>query len=112
MFWEYTLALFFIALTILVGFLIPVILQFKDSLSKINQTLDTVNRDLPNMMNNFAEVSKSLTQATVKIESAVDSFSELEKMITEQIKVPLKTIASIISTLLKLLTTLVGRKKR
>ena len=64
------------------------------------------------MMNNFTEVSKSLTVATVKIESAVDGFSEIERMITEQIKVPLKAIASIIATLLKLLTALLGKKKR
>ncbi|KAA3610418.1 MAG: DUF948 domain-containing protein [Calditrichaeota bacterium] len=112
MFWEYALGAFFISLIVLVAFLIPVINQFRDSLSKLNQTLDTVNRDLPQLMNNFTEVSKSLTVATEKVEKAVDGFSEIEKMITEQIKVPLKTIANIISTLLKLLTALVGRKKR
>lgn len=112
MIWEIVLTLFFVALIVLIILLIPIVLQFRDSLSKLNQTLDTVNKDLPQMMNNFTEVSKSLSVATVKIEKAVDGFSELEKIVTEQIKVPLKTIANIISTLLKLLTTLVGRKKR
>jgi predicted PurR-regulated permease PerM len=112
MIWEIVLTLFFVALIVLVILLIPIVLQFRESLSKLNQTLDTVNKDLPQMMNNFTEVSKSLSVATVKIENAVDGFSELEKIVTEQIKVPLKTIANIISTLLKLLTTLVGRKKR
>ncbi len=112
MIWEIVLTLFFVALIVLIILLIPIVLQFRDSLTKLNQTLDTVNKDLPQMMNNFTEVSKSLSVATVKIENAVDGFSELEKIVTEQIKVPLKTIANIISTLLKLLTTLVGRKKR
>lgn len=112
MIWEIVLTVFFGVLIVLAGFLIPVVLQFRESLTKLNQALDTINKDLPIMMNNFTEVSKSLTVATVKIENAVDGFSELEKIITEQIKIPLKTIANIIATLLKLLTALVGRRKK
>ncbi len=112
MIWEIVLTIFFISLIVLIILLIPIVLQFRESLSKLNQTLDTINKDLPQMMNNFTEVSKSLTVATVKIENAVDGFSEIEKMITEQIKVPLKTIANIIATLLKLLTALLGKRKR
>lgn len=78
----------------------------------MDQALDTLNKDLPQVMTNFSEVSKTLSLATVKIESAVDNFSELERIVTNQIKMPLKTIAQIIATMLKLLTTLVSRKRK
>lgn len=110
--WPIVLTLFFLSLILLVIFLIPVILQIRDSVAKLNQTLDTVNRDLPTVMSNVSEVSKTLNTASVKIEGAVDSISDLEKTITQQIKVPLKTIASIISTLLKLVTALVGKRHK
>lgn len=112
MIWEIVLTLFFIALIVLIVLIIPVVLQFRESLSKLNLTLDTVNKDLPQMLANFTDVSKSLTVASAKIEKAVDNFSEIERMITDQIKVPLRTIAQIISTLLKLLTALIGKKRR
>lgn len=109
--WPIVLTLFFLGLTILIILLIPVILQIKDTITKLNQTLDTVNKDLPTVMTNVSDVTKSLNIASVKVESAVDSFSDLEKTINQQIRVPLKTIASIISTLLKILTTMMGRRK-
>jgi len=110
--WLITLILFFFSLTILVILLIPIVIQFRGTLTKLDQALDVLNKDLPQVMTNFSDVSKSLSLATVKIETAVDNFSELERIVTNQIKVPLKTIAQIIATMLRLLTTLVSRKKR
>ena len=108
--WPIVLTLFFLGLTVLIILLIPVILQFKDSLGRFNQTLDIV-KDLPTVMSNMSDVSKTVNMASVKIESAVDNFSDLEKTINQQIRVPLKTIASIIATLLKILTAIVGKRK-
>jgi len=109
--WPIVLTLFFLGLTVLIILLIPVILQLKDSLGRFNQTLDIVNKDLPTVMSNMSDVSKTVNLASVKIESAVDNFSDLEKTINQQIRVPLKTIASIIATLLKIMTTIVGKRK-
>jgi len=110
--WPVVLTLFFLGLIILIILLIPVILQFRESLSRLNQALDTVNKDLPTVMTNVSDVSKSLNIASVKIEGAVDSFSDLERTINQQIRVPVKTIASIIATLLKVLTATMGRRKK
>jgi len=110
--WPIVLTLFFLGLTVLIILLIPVILQVKESLSRLNQALDIVNKDLPTVMTNISDVSKTLNIASVKIEGAVDSFSDLEKTINQQIRVPLKTIASIIATLLKILTAMMGRRKK
>lgn len=110
--WPIVLTLFFLGLIVLIILLIPVILQVRESLSKLNQALDTVNKDLPMVMTNVSDVSKTLNIASVKIEGAVDSFSDLEKTINQQIRVPLKTIASIIATLLKILTAMMGRRKK
>jgi hypothetical protein len=63
-------------------------------------------------MNNLSDVSKSLSVTSVKIEKDVDNVTEIERIITEQIKVPLRTIAQIISTLLKIMSAFVGKKKR
>ena len=109
--WPIVLTLFFLGLTILIILLIPVILQLRESLSKFNQTMDTLNKDLPTVMTNVSDVSKTLNLASVKIEGAVDNLSDLEKTINQQIRVPLKTIASIIATLLKILTAMMGRRK-
>jgi ABC-type transporter Mla subunit MlaD len=110
--WPIVLILFFLGLTVLIILLIPVILQVKESLSRLNQALDILNKDLPTVMTNVSDVSKTLNIASVKIEGAVDSFSDLERTINQQIRVPLKTIASIIATLLKILTAMMGRRKK
>ena len=112
MVWEIVLTAFFVALIILIILLIPVVLQFRQSVLKLNQTLDTVNKDLPDVMSNVTEITKSLTVTSSKIQNAADSFGEIERLITEQIKVPLRTIAQIIASLLKLVTALAGRRKR
>jgi uncharacterized protein YoxC len=109
--WPIVLTLFFIGLTILTILLIPVVIQLRDTLTKFNSTLDTINHDLPQIMDNVNEVTKTVNTASIKIQGAVDSFAELETIITQQIKVPLRTIAQIISSLLKLVTLFAGRRK-
>ena len=109
--WPIVLTLFFLGLTVLIILIIPVLLQLKDTITKLNQTLDTVNNDLPTIMDNVNDMTKTLNMATNKVEGTVERFSELETIITQQIKIPIKTIASIVATLLKLITTLVGRRK-
>lgn len=110
--WPIVLTLFFTGLTILIILLIPVALQLRDTFQKLNNTLDTVNHDLPQIMDNINDVAKTVNSATEKVEGAVNSFTELETIITQQIKVPLRTIAQIIASLLKLVTAIASRRNR
>ena len=109
--WPIVLTLFFLGLTVLIILIVPVLLQFKDTITKLNQTLDIVNNDLPTIMDNVNDVTKNINIASNKVEGTVERFSELETIITQQIKVPIKTIASIVATLLKLVTAMVTRRK-
>ena len=109
--WPIVLTLFFLGLTVLIILIVPVLLQFKDTITKLNQTLDIANNDLPTIMDNVNDVTKNINIASNKVEGTVERFSELETIITQQIKVPIKTIASIVATLLKLVTAMVTRRK-
>lgn len=109
--WPIVLTLFFLGLTVLIILIVPLVLQFKDTITKLNQALDTINNELPTILDNVNDVTKTINLATNKVEGTVERFSELETIITQQIKIPIKTIASIVATLLKLVTTLVGRRK-
>ena len=112
MMWEIAFVIFLLALTALAVLLIPVVIQLKDSIGKINQTLDTVNKDLPEVMENLKNVSATLTTTTVKVNSAVDSLAKIEETFTEQIKSRLTTLGSALGSVISLMNLLSGRKKR
>ena len=61
MIWEIVLTLFFLALIVLVVMLVPVVMQLRQSLTKFNQAMDTLNKDLPEVMSNVNDISKSST---------------------------------------------------
>ena len=52
-------------------------------------------------MDNVNDVTKNINLASNKVEGTVERFSELETIITQQIKVPIKTIASIVANFAK-----------
>jgi len=111
MIWEFAFVVFLLALTALVILLIPVVLQLKDSIIKLNSTLDLVNKDLPEVMANFMVVSKSLTTTTVKIEETVNHLNKMEANFKQQVQAPIKTIGNIVTSVVKISSLLLSRKK-
>lgn len=110
MVWEIALVILLLSLTVFVFLLIPTIIQFRQSLKKINETLDIVNNDLPEVMSGVSDITKSLSAASGKIETAVNDLSEIEELVVKEIKVPLQHIAQAISVLLQLADRLFTRK--
>lgn len=112
MIWETAIVIFLLSLTVLVYLTIPLLLKFRESLKKLNQTIDTVNNDLPGIMTNVNEICDSLNNTVQKVESTVDDVVELEQIITNEIKEPLKNIAQAIAMLLQLANKLFDRKAK
>ncbi len=112
MYWEIAFVVFLAALTALVVLLIPIVLQIKESVGKLNQTLDTVNKDLPEVMSNLKDLSGNLTNTTIKVETAISSLAEIEEAFTHQIKARLATLGSALSTVIKLVGVLSGKRKK
>ncbi|MGD9898332.1 MAG: hypothetical protein AB7T22_04305 [Calditrichaceae bacterium] len=110
MVWEIALVILLLSLTVLVFLLIPTIIQLKQFLKNVNGTLDVVNKDLPEVMSSVSEIAKSLSAASVKVESAVSDLAEIEELVVKEIKVPLQHIAQAISILLQLANKLFARK--
>lgn len=111
MIWEFAFVVFLLALTALVILLIPVVLQLKDSIVKLNSTLDMINKDLPEVMSNFMNVSKSLTVTTGKIEETIEHLNQMEANFKQQVQAPLKTIGNVVSSLVKISSLLLSRRK-
>lgn len=112
MLWEYALVFMLISLTILIILAIPVLLNIRTTLSRLNKTLGTVNKDLPEIMVNVRDISKSLTGTTEKIKNAVDDIAELEKIVVKEIKDPLENIAQAVGMILRIGNKLFDRKKK
>jgi ABC-type transporter Mla subunit MlaD len=82
---------------------------FTDRFSLFN---NSVNNDLPDIMTNVNEICDSLNNTVQKVESTVDDVVELEQIITNEIKEPLKNIAQAIAMLLQLANKLFDRKAK
>jgi len=109
--WEIAFIIFLLSLTVLVYLTIPLVLRLKDTLKKTNQALDLLNEDLPDILDNVAEISGTLSSVSKKVESTVDDVAELEHLISNEIKEPLQNIANTIGMLLQLANKLFDRKK-
>ncbi|HHJ52109.1 MAG TPA: DUF948 domain-containing protein [Caldithrix abyssi] len=109
--WEVAFVVFLISLTVLVFLTIPVVMRLKDTLKKVNHTLDVLNKDLPEIMDNIADISDTLTGVTEKIESTVNDVAQLEQLVSKEIKQPLQNIANSIGLFLQLANRLFERKK-
>jgi len=110
--WEIAFVVFLISLTVLVYLTIPVVLRLKDTLKKANHTLDVLNKELPEIMENIADISDTLTSVTQKVESTVDDIVQLEQLVSKEIKQPLQNIANSIGMLLQLANKLFEKKKK
>ncbi len=108
--WEIAFTLFLLSLTALVILLIPVVFQFRNSVKKINDTLDTVNKDLPELIENLKQISKALNTTTEKIEKAINDIADLERIFVREIKVPLQTVGSVISSLVHFMTNILTKR--
>ena len=110
--WETALVFLLLSSTVLVILAIPVVFKLRESLKKGNKTLDILNKDLPDIMDNLTEISKRVNSASSKIETTVEDIAELEQLISKEIKQPLQNIAQSIATLLHLANKLFDRKSK
>jgi uncharacterized protein YoxC len=88
MLWENALVILLLVLTVLVILLIPTVVQFYRALKKLNSTIDDVNRDLPQIMENLEEITSYTTRATRKINHAVDDVVDVQQKISDELKEP------------------------
>lgn len=109
--WEIAFVVFLLSLTVLVYLTIPVVLRLKDTLKKTNTALDLLNEDLPEILDNVAEISGTLTTVSKKVETTIDDVAELEHLVSKEIKEPLQNIATTIGMLLQIANKLFDRKK-
>ena len=98
MLWEHALVILLLVLTVLVILLIPTVVQFYRALKKFNQTIDDVNHDLPQIMENLEEITSYTTRATRKINHAVDDVVDVQQKISDELKEPaLDAIATLMA---------------
>ncbi len=109
--WETALILLILSATILVLFLIPVVVQLRHSLKKMDETFDTLNKDLPAILDDLKIMGESFSSVSQRIEDMTEDFAELEETMYKEIKEPLQNIASVISSVLQLGSRLVNRRK-
>jgi|GEM_PF-1378005 uncharacterized protein YoxC len=102
MVWEVAFVIFLLSLTVLVYLLIPVVIRFRDTLGKVNKTLDAVNKDLPEILEHVRTVSERVDGIVDTAQKTVEDVAQLEYTITKEIKEPLQNIAQVIGTLIQL----------
>ena len=109
--WQTALILLILSATILVLFLIPVVVQLRHSLKKMDETFDMLNKDLPGILDDLKIVGDSFSNVSQRIEDMTEDVAELEETLVKEIKEPLQNIASLISSVLQLGGRLVNRRK-
>ena len=110
--WESAFVIFLLSLTVLVYLAIPVMLKLRESLKKANKTMDILNKDLPDIMDNLSDISKRVNKASSKLETTVEDIAELEQLISKEIKQPLQNIAQSVATLIQLANKIFVRKSK
>jgi len=114
-FWELFLVLLLFALTILVIFLIPTILELRKTLANVAKLANNLNKDLPEILENVKIVSGHTTKATERINEVVADVADFERRISKEIKEPafeaVASIAGLLSGIQTFLTYFVKRKK-
>jgi len=96
MLWEVALVILLLVLTVLVILLIPTVVRFFRILQKVSKTLDGINRDLPQIMENLEEITDHTARTTRGIDHAVGDVLEIQRKISDELKEPaLDTIATL-----------------
>jgi uncharacterized protein YoxC len=103
MVWEIAFVIFLLSLTVLTYLLIPVVLRFRDTLGRVNKTLDAVNEDLPEILKNVKDISQRVDGIVDTAEKTVQDVSQLEYTISKEIKEPLQNIAQVVGTLIQIM---------
>jgi uncharacterized protein YoxC len=110
--WETALVLLILSATILVILLIPTIFQLRQSLKKMDQTFDTLNADLPELLSDLKDIGNSFSNVSQTIGSITDDLAEMEQTVVKEIKEPLQNAAAIIGSILKFGYRLKKKKER
>ncbi len=112
MVWEVAFVIFLLSLTVLVYLLIPVVIRFRETLGKVNKTLDVLNDDLPEIVKNVNTISERVNTMMKTAEETVEDIAHLEHTISKEIKEPLQNVAQIVATLIQLINRMFLRSKK
>ncbi len=87
MLWQISLLIVSVALVIIAIFLAPTLLQIRRTGRKIEQVADNLNAELPEILENFDEISSHLAgilyQARENVEILGDAATEIKEMVDE-----------------------------
>jgi len=115
MVWEMVLVLLILVLIVFILLLIPAVLELRKTLSKLSNLTDTLNKDLPEILDNIRDISENTNHTTEKLHTFVSDVAEFEKKISNEIKEPALEAAASIAGLLQgiqtFVTYFVKRKK-
>ena len=114
MVWEIALVIFLLVLSMLTLLLIPTVLQLRSTLSKVSSVLETVNKNLPSILQDVNQITNQAAKAGTQIQNAVDDIVDIERRVAHQIKRPVIELAATLGALLKAIQTLLSlfsRKK-
>ena len=113
--WEIALIIF-LAITIFVVILLPLVLEFRTTLKKISNLADNLNKDLPHILENINKISAHTTTASEKLNNTIGDIVEFEQKISKEIKQPVidatATIAAVIRGLQAFVTYFVQNRKK
>jgi uncharacterized protein YoxC len=108
MVWEMGLVLLILVLIVFIILLIPSVLELRKTLSKLSNLADTINKDLPDILNNIRKISENTNHTTEKLNTVISDVAEFEKKISNEIKEPALEVAASIAGLLQGIQTFVA----
>ena len=115
MVWEIALAFFLLICSILILYLIPMVFEFRKTLTKITDVADTLQNDLPEILKNINNLSAQASNTGEKLQGVVGDIVEIEQRVTKEIKEPLleaaATFAGLLNGLQTFLAVLLKKKK-
>ena len=109
---EIILIIVSIAFLLFIGFCIPILLQLRRAVKKMDETLHVLNEGLPPIIRNLAEITTNVNRTTVnvhrqvaelsstlsKIQGAVGIFVGLEEVIRRRVGFPfVRKVATLLS---------------
>jgi predicted PurR-regulated permease PerM len=104
---EMALVLLFLVLIVFIILLIPAVLELRKTLSKISNLAETLNKDLPEILENIRDISENANNTTEKLNNVVSDVAEFEKKISNEIKEPALEAAANIAGLIQGIQTFV-----
>ena len=105
MVWEIALAFFLMVFAILIIYLIPTVFEFRRTLGKLADVAETVQKDLPHILQNLNHISTHITAVSEKLNGVVADIVEIEQQISKEIKAPILEAAATFGGIIKGLQT-------